>query len=404
VAAFSYQALDADGNISRGIIEGESERQVRTLLRSRQLKPISVEPSQGRPQLTTLLLRAPRGLPATQLVLLTRQLATLVKAGVPLDEALAATARQTQHADAKTVLLQLRGKVVAGQSFALALAAYPATFPSLYQSLVRAGEQAGLLGEVLEKVADYLELRRLLQHKLQMALIYPCALVSVAVLVVTVLMVKVLPSLEDLFSRQGAQLPLLTRVLMALSSVVAHWWPLLLLLLLAVPLWLRMLLQQPNWQLRWHRWCLRWPLLGPLLQAADTARFASTLGLLVQSGVTLVEALGIAAGVMNNLVLRAAAAGAAQTVEEGGSLARALDASGRFPPLLIQLVQSGESSGTLEQMLGRAAAMQEQELEQTLNGLLKVLEPLLLVLMAVIIGTIVLAVLLPIMQMNTLVG
>jgi general secretion pathway protein F len=166
----------------------------------------------------------------------------------------------------------------------------------------------------------------------------------------------------------------------------------------------RQLLQQPLWEQRWHRCSLRLPLAGRLLLAADTARFASTLSLLVASGVALVEALAIAIGVMSNSQLRIATATAAQSVEEGGSLARALDASGCFPPLLTQMVASGESSGTLDEMLGRAARTQERELEQTLNGLLKVIEPLLLVVMAVIIGTIVLAVLLPIMQMNTLVG
>lgn len=403
MAAFSYQALDAGGNITSGIIEGESERQVRAQLRSRQLKPIAVEPAQAAQRVMGRL-RARRSLPLAQLVLLTRQLATLVKAGVPLDEALGATARQTINANTKTLLLQLRGKVVAGQSFSTALAAQPDIFPPLYQALTRAGEQAGLLGDVLDKLADYLELRQQLQHKLQMALIYPCVLIAVAVLVVAVLMVKVLPSLDDLFRHHGGQLPWLTRALMAISNTLAHWWPLLLLLAAVTPLWVRMLLQQPQWLQRWHRQSLALPLLGPLLRAADTARFASTLGLLVQSGVTLVDALTIAAGVIDNVVLRASAGAAAQAVEEGGSLARALEAGGQFPPLLTQLVQSGESSGTLDVMLGRAAAMQERELEQTLNGLLKVVEPLLLVLMAVVVGAIVLAVLLPIMQMNTLVG
>ncbi len=404
MAAFSYQALDANGKLSRGIIEGESERQVRQLLRARQLKPVAVSPSQAGKAWLSWRSRGPRPLPLAQLVLLTRQLSTLVKAGVPLDEALAATARQSVNAAAKTVLLQLRSKVVAGQSFTASLAAFPQIFSGLYQALVRAGEQAGLLGEVLEKVADYLEVRQQLQNKLQMALIYPCALISVAILVIGILMVKVLPDLNDLFIRNGSQLPLLTRVLMAISRGVAHWWPLLVMLIVVAPVVLRQLLQQPQWQARWDKFSLRLPLLGALLQAADTARFASTLSLLTASGVALVDALAIASGVMNNVMLRTTATLAAHAVEEGGSLARALEHSGHFPPLLTQMVASGESSGTLDTMLARAATMQERELEQTINGLLKVLEPLLLVLMAVVIGAIVLAVLLPIMQMNTLVG
>ena len=404
MAAFSYQALDANGDLSHGIIEGESERQVRQLLRARQLKPISVSPSQAGAAWMVWRARGPRPLPLWQLVLLTRQLATLVKAGVPLDEALAATARQSLNAAAKTVLLQLRSKVVAGQSFTASLAAFPQIFSGLYQALVKAGEQAGLLGEVLERVADYLEVRQQLQNKLQMALIYPCALIGVAVLVITVLMVKVLPDLNDLFIRNGSQLPLLTRMLMALSRGVASWWPLMLLVIVLVPVLLQQLLRHPRWRARWDAFSLKLPLAGSLLQAADTARFASTLGLLTTSGVALVDALAIACGVMSNVVLRAAASVAARSVEEGGSLARALEHSERFPPLLTQMVASGESSGKLDIMLARAASMQERELEQTINGLLKILEPLLLVVMAVIVGTIVLAVLLPIMQMNTLVG
>lgn len=402
MAAYSYQALDNDGRISRGIIEGESERQVRALLRARQLKPIIVAPSNGTGGMRSLL-EFERPLSLAQLTLLTRQLATLVKAGVPLDEALAATARQAQGSAAKTLMLQLRSKVVAGQGFHASLAAFPQHFSDLYQALVKAGEQAGLLGEVLDRLADYLDLRQQLQHKLQMAMIYPCTLIGVAVMVVSVLMVFVLPDLGELFSRNGGELPLLTRMLMGFSSMLGRWWPLLLVLLLMLPPLLRRLLRQPQWQQRWHRLCLRLPLAGRLGLAADTARFASTLSLLTASGVALVEAMTIATGVLRNVWLRKATAAAVQTVEEGGSLARALDACGYYPPLLTQMVASGESSGTLETMLARAAIMQERELEQTLNGLLKVVEPLLLVLMAVIIGTIVLAVLLPIMQMNTLI-
>lgn len=402
MAAYSYQALDAAGRVSRGVIEGESERQVRALLRARQLKPIIVTPSQSHAAVRSWLNFSP-ALSLTQLTLLTRQLASLVKAGVPLDEALAATARQSRQSATKTVLLQLRGRVVAGQSFAASLATQSRHFSGLYQALVKAGEQAGLLGEVLDKLADYLDLRQQLQHKLQMALIYPCTLIGVAVLVVTVLMVFVLPDLGELFVRNGGELPLLTRMLMATSSLVGRWWWLALLLVIVLAPLTRHWLQQPRPRQRWHSLQLRLPLVGRLGLAADTARFASTLSLLVASGVALVEAMTIATGVLHNVRLRAATAAAVQSVEEGGSLARALEASGLYPPLLTQMVASGESSGTLETMLGRAAAMQERELEQTLNGLLKVVEPLLLVLMAVIIGTIVLAVLLPIMQMNTLV-
>lgn len=402
MAAYSYKALDNAGKIARGVMEGDSERQVRSLLRAQQLRPIEVMPARG--ACTRLPGQTGARISLADQVLFTRQLATLLQAGVPLDEALNATARQSLNSSVQALLLQIRGKVVAGQSLAASLGAFPQTFSSLYLALVRAGEQAGLLGDVLEQVADYLEQRQQLQHKLQMAMIYPCALILVAVLVIGVLMVWVLPDLAELFERSGSELPLLTQVLMALSRFVAQWWPLLLLLLLLAPPTLRVLLRQTAWRARWDGVLLRLPLAGRLLITSDTARFASTLSLLVDSGVSLVDSLAIANGVMMNTKLRNRTAGIVQQVEEGGSLARAMDACQCFPPVLTQMVASGESSGTLGTMLSRAARSQERELEQTLQGLLKVLEPLLLVVMAVVVGAIVLAVLLPIMQMNTLVG
>lgn len=402
MAAYSYKALDTAGNISRGVIEGDSERQVRNQLRAQQLRPIEVTPARAGVARFSIG-RFARRVALEDQVLFTRQLATLLLAGVPLDEALNAAARQSRQAAIQSLLLQIRSKVVAGQSLAASLAAFPQTFSPLYLALVRAGEQAGLLGKVLEQVADYLEQRQQLQHKMQMAMIYPCALILVAMAVIGVLMVWVLPDMADMFERSGASLPLLTTGLIALSRFIASWWWLLMGILLLLPPLLRPLLQRPAWRLRRDAALLRLPLVGNLLITADTARFASTLSLLTDSGVALIDALGISSDVMMNSALRRQTAAIAQQVGEGGSLARALDDCGYFPPVLTQMVASGENSGTLGVMLARAAQSQQRELEQTLHGLLKVLEPLLLVVMAVIVGTMVLAVLLPIMQMNTLV-
>ncbi len=405
MAAYSYKALAADGRISKGIVEGESERQVRNLLRQRQLKPIEVTLTRAAPA------NVEQGAPdryyklgMAELALFTRQLATLVQAGVPLDEAISATARQTPKPKVKSLLLQLRSNVLAGHSLASTLAEFPQAFSELYQAMVRAGEHAGKLGEVLDQLADHIENRQQMQQKLQMALIYPLALLSVAVFVIVILMVFVMPKLVDLFVRTQTQLPLLTQGLIAISNFVANYWWLLLLLIFAVAATARHLLKLAMWRALLHRVLLRLPLVSRLLVASDTARFAATLSILVSSGVALVEAISIAASVMSNLKLRLATRNVAVAVQEGGSLARALENTGFFPPMLTQMVASGESSGTLDAMLARAAHIQERELDNTLTGLMKIMEPMIIVVMAVVVGAIVMAVLLPIVQMNTLVG
>jgi general secretion pathway protein F len=403
MAAYSYKALSADGVVTKGILEGESERQVRNLLRQRQLKPIEVVPARDNAQATQVAVNR-QSLRSAELALFTRQLATLVRAGVTLDEALAATARQTPTAQVKSLLLQIRGKVVAGHSLAASLAAFPDAFSDLYRAMVRAGEHAGLLGEVLEHLAMHIERRHYLQQKLQMALVYPAVLLAVALGVIVLLMTLVVPDLVALFDRTETQLPLLTRMLIALSAFVASSWWLLLLLVAAAVTGLRRLLREARWRLARDRFVLRLPLLGRLAIAADTTRFAATLSILTSSGVALVEALGVAAAVMTNLALRARTQQTTGTVQEGGSLARALESCGFFSPMLVQMVASGESSGTLEALLQKAAEAQERELELTLDGLLKLLEPLVIVIMAIVVGALVLAVLLPIMQMNTLVA
>jgi general secretion pathway protein F len=401
MAAYSYKALTPEGRISRGIIEGESERQVRNLLRARDLKPLEVMAGKSREQA-----ESPAGrqrLDTALLALFTRQLATLTRAGVPLDEAIGATARQQDKAQVKTLLLQLRSKVVAGESLASALAAYPHAFPRLYRATVRAGEQAGLLGEVLEKLAGHIEYRHAMARKLNMAMLYPLVLLAVSTGVIALLMVMVLPELSDLFNRTDTPLPLLTRMLVAGSQFLGAWWWLLLLAVLAAAGGFRQLLRQPAWLHRWHALLLQLPVAGSLLKTADSARFASTLSILVQSGVALVDAIGIATAVMSNVVLQERTAAVATRVEEGGSLSLALEQCGHFPPLMTQLVASGENSGTLDTMLAKAAETQEQQLDLALGSLMKIMEPAVIVVMAVVVGAIVMAVLLPIMQMNTLV-
>lgn len=403
MAAYSYKALDAAGKISKGVLEGDSERHVRSQLRSRQLQPLEVQAASSVDTRSWFNAGATRRLPAEQVVLALRQLAVLVQSGVPLEEALGATARHSPHEGARKLLMQVRARVLSGQSFAASLAAFPQDFPRMYLAMVRAGEHAGLLGEVLDALADHGERRLALQRKLRMALIYPLALLVVATAVVALLLIFVMPQLLTLFDQSDAALPLLTRLLLGLSGFLAYWgWALVLLLVVVLAALRRRLRQGP---VPWlDRLLLRLPLCGALLRESDASRFASTLAILVKSGVNLVEAIHIAAGVMGNTVLAGQAAGIAASVEEGGSLARALEATQLVSPLLLQLVASGESSGTLDAMLLRASAQQEAALADRLDALVRLMEPLVIVLMALIVGAIVLAVLLPILQMNSLIA
>jgi general secretion pathway protein F len=255
----------------------------------------------------------------------------------------------------------------------------------------------------MENLADHIEYRHAMAQKLKMAMLYPLVLLTVAISVIALLMVMVLPELSDLFNRTDTPLPLLTRILVGGSRFLGTWWWLLLLVLLLLLAGIRQLLAQPAWLRRWHAVLLKLPVGGNLLRTADSARFAGTLSILVQSGVALVDAINIATAVMSNTVLRERTATVASRVEEGGSLSQALEACGHFPPLMTQLVASGESSGTLDAMLAKAAVTQQQQLDLALGTLMKIMEPAVIVVMAVVVGAIVMAVLLPIMQMNTLV-
>lgn len=403
MAAYSYKAVDHLGAVTKGVLEGDSERHIRNQLRARQLQPLEVQPANASLQDAVLPFAGPRRLPPAEVIGALRQLAVLVLSGVPLEEALAAAARHAPREGIKHLLMQVRAKVLSGQSLAASLAAFPQDFPRMYLAMVRAGEHAGLLGTVLDSLADYGERRLQLQQKLRMALIYPTALLLVATAVVVLLLIFVMPQLVELFDQTNASLPLLTRLLLGLSAFLGQWWWLLiglaLLLRVAIRKWLAGE-QRP----RLDALLLRLPLVAGLTRSADASRFTSTLSILVKSGVSLVEAITIAAAVMDNRVLAGKATAIARSVEEGGSLAKGLEQAGFFSPLLIQLAASGESSGTLDAMLLRAASTQESELAHRLDALVKIMEPLVVVLMSLVVGAIVLSVLLPILQMNSLVG
>lgn len=405
MTAYRYRALNPQGKLVRGMLEGDSERQVRSQLRVQSLRPVEVAVA-NRPEPASTGWRIPLlrpGIGAGDLALLTRQLATLVQSNLPLDEALQAAAQQNRSARIKGTLLQVRSRVAEGHTLAYAMGEFPQVFNEMYRAMVKAGEHAGFLGPVLEQLADYTEQRQYTGQKLKMAMIYPFILVGVAIAVVVALMVFVVPELVGIFAHSRRELPLLTRGLIAASDFFRDYGVWLLVGLAVIVFAVRRLLRNPGRRARWHRFLLRVPGLSRLVIALDTARFASTLSILMASGVPLLEALRIAGQVLTNLVLQEDTRLVAESVEEGSSLNRALQQSGHFPPMMVHMVASGEASGELETMLERSATNQERELEMTMGTMMSLFEPLMVVFMGGMVLTIVLAVLLPIFDLNTMV-
>jgi len=409
MAAYKYRALDSDGKLIKGVLEGDSERQIRAQLRTKSLRPIEVT-SAGRRAAngTRADPGAKRGwfaprLSASELALVTRQLATLVASSLPLDECLQAAAEQTRRASTKALLLQVRSKVAEGHTLAHAMGQFPQTFGDMYRAMVTAGEQAGQLGPVLEQLADYTENRQHTAQKLQMALIYPFVLIGVAIAVVTALMMFVVPEMVGIFAQTKTELPPLTVALIATSDFLTNYGVLLMVGLVILVVVIQRLLKNPVYKKVSDATLLRVPGIRRVLIGMDTSRFSSTLSILMASGVPLLDALKIAGAVMNNLVLRASSQEVASKVQEGSSLNRALSQEDYFPPMMVHMVASGETSGELESMLERSASNQERELEATLGTVMALFEPIMVVFMGGLVLTIVMAILLPIFDLNTMV-
>ncbi|AFN76238.1 GspF family T2SS innner membrane protein variant XcpS [Stutzerimonas nitrititolerans] len=404
MAAFEYVALDPRGRQQKGLIEADSPRQARQLLRDKQWSPLEVKQARARESAGTGGFSFGRGLSARDLALVTRQLATLVQAALPIEEALRAAAAQSGSQKIKSMLLAVRGRVMEGHSLAASLREYPSAFPELYRATVAAGEHAGHLGLVLDQLADYTDQRQQSRQKIQLALLYPVILLVASLAIVVLLLGYVVPDVVKVFVNTGQELPALTTGLIAVSEVVQRWGWLIMLGIVALAIGMRQALRDPSIKLRWHSFILRLPLVGRLVRATNTARFASTLAILTRSGVPLVDALGIAAAVIGNLRIRERVVEAAQRVREGGSLTRALEATGEFPPMMLHMIAAGEKSGELDQMLARTARNQENDLAAQISLLVGLFEPFMLVFMGAVVLVIVLAILLPILSLNQLVG
>jgi general secretion pathway protein F len=398
--AFAYQALDQTGKTQRGVLQGDNARAVRASLRERGLNPLEVSALESGARPTGFLRR---GLSGAQLALLTRQLATLLKAGLPLDEALGALAEQNDDTRSRTLVVALRSRVMEGASLAGALADAPESFPDIYRASIAAGEQSGRLDQVLARLADYSEARDALNQKVWAALAYPLLLTIVAVAIVTGLLAYVVPQIVGVFVQMHQTLPWPTRALIALSDFVKGWGWLLLIAIVAAAVGGRLALRVQQVRFAWHRFVLRLPLIGRLSRAANTARCTRTLALLTASAVPLLDSLQIAAQVMPNLPMRDAVKGAAVKVREGGSFSRALGESGYFPPVALRLIASGERAGELERMLDEAANQEQRELDRWMTLLTAVLGPLVILLVGAMVLFIVLAILLPIFNLNQMV-
>jgi len=407
MTGFEYLALDPNGRTVRGVIDGDAERQVRGLLRERGLTPLSVGTIQEQPSRTGTKtksgLRLRRGISGNELALLTRQFATLVRAGLTLEECLNALIEQTDKARTRHVLAGVRGRMIEGQSLARSMGAFPQAFPDIYRVMIDAGEQSGKLVEVLERLADYTENRQALRQSVTLAFIYPVLVTVVAISVVAMLLVYVVPQVTRVFANTGQTLPLVTRILIGISDA-ARASGLIWLLIAAVALVaLVAALRNPAIRYRWHRIMLRLPVVGRIVRGINAARFADTLGILTASGIPLLPALQSAVPVVNNLPMRGAVEEALKQVREGGSLSRALAKTKLFPPLVVHLIASGETSGRLDAMLARAAEAQSRELQNWVRALTALLEPVLILVMGAIVLFIVIAILLPIFEMNQLI-
>ncbi len=402
MAAFVYRAVDAKGKQQKGVLEADSGRQVRQQLRDKGWMPLSVEITTQKEKGEGLFSRSPK-LSVPELALITRQLATLIQAGLPIDESLKALSDQTGKQRIKAMILAIRAKVLEGYTLAKALAEYPRAFPHLYRSTVSAGEHAGHLDSVLNRLADYTEARQSSDQKIKLAAMYPIILSIVALGIVIGLLTYVVPDIVDVFVKNGQELPGLTQFMLNLSHFITSWGLLTLILLVAAFIIFNFALRNPEFRKKWHFALINMPGLGGFVKDANTARYSSTLAILTSSGVPLVDAMRIASQVVINIPIQQALAQATVKVSEGSSLNKALAETKFFPPIMLHMIASGENSGELDSMLARTATQQETMLENTVEALVKIFEPMMLLVMGGIVATIVAAIMMPILELQKMV-
>lgn len=403
MAAFEYEALDSTGQRTRGLLSADSEAAARRELRRRRLAPLSVsragERSGGGLSLSALV--APRGLSERDLMGVTRQLATLIDAGMPVEEAVGLVGGQAEKPGVRRVLMGVREKVTEGERLSDAMAAFPASFPPVYRAMVAAGEGAGGLGGVLERLADYLEKADALKRRVGAALIYPAVLAVVALGVVGVLLVFIVPRISEQFGSMGLTLPLITRVMIGISGFLQASWPILLTMMAGTVLAYLVLIRRDPVRRQVDRLQLTLPGIGGFIRTVESARFARTMGILIAAGAVLPDALRAARRASVNLPFQAVIGEVTEQVETGKGLADALRAARWFPPLMVYMVAAGERSGRLDDMFARSAEHLEADIDGAVSVGLSLLEPGIIIVMGAVVALIVLSILLPILQLNT---
>jgi len=405
MAAFTYKAMDHNGKNKSGVLEGDNARQIRQQLREQSLIPLEVEQvaDKERKSANQFSLFKP-SISTSDLALLTRQLATLVESSIPIEEALLAVAEQSEKPRQKNMMMAVRSKVVEGHNLADAMGEFPHIFDDLFRAMVAAGEKSGHLDTVLNRLADYTEKRQQTRSQITQAMVYPSLMMFFALGIVMLLLTVVVPKIVGQFEHMGQDLPTITRVLISISEWMQSYGLIFIMVLAVIVIVVRQILQKPVMKKRYHKFILRLPLLGKVSRGLNTARFARTLSILTSSAVPLLESMKISSDVLENLYIRDAVKQASGNVKEGSSLRAALEKTKMFPPMMMHMIASGERSGELQQMLGRAADNQDREFEALVGVSLKVFEPMLIVTMAGIVLFIVMAILQPILALNNMVN
>jgi general secretion pathway protein F len=403
--AFRYEAVDAGGATKKGVLNADSPRSARADLRTQGLTPLSVE--QIAAQVDAAGVARSRGfgerLSQVELALFTRQLASLLEAGLPLEQAFTALLEQAERPYVRDLIASIRSEVIGGVAFSNALSRHPRDFAEIYRALVSSGEQIGQLARVLSRLADYIERRNALVQKVRLAFTYPAIVTVVAFAIVIFLLTYVVPQIVSVFANTKQKLPLLTVMMLAISDFVrAYGIYVGILLIGAFWLW-RRALRNPDLKRRWHTWLLSAPVYGKFERSLNTARFASTLAITTGSGVPILRALETSRDTLSNVAMRELVEQATASVREGVSLARALSAQKHFPPMLVHMIRAGEITGELPSMLERAANSQQADLERRTLTIAGLLEPVLILAMGLVVLLIVLAVLMPIIEINQLV-
>lgn len=405
MAAFRYQAINAQGKLIKGAMEGDTERQIRSQLRQQQLKPVRVEKvaagttSQNQESDSSSKTFSTR-VGVKDLTLLTRQIASLVQSGMPLAETLQVVAKQTRKDKVRDIVLHVRSRVLEGRSLSQGLSDFPRVFDSMYCAMVNAGEQAGFLGPVLERLSEYTEKTHEARQRLSSAMVYPAMLLVVCIAVVIILMVSVVPELTSAFARGKQELPLPTQWLITISDFIRDYGLFCLGFFVLAIVGFRWWLKGEANRKKWHRFKLKLPIVKHIVTQADSTRFASTLSMLIMSGVPLLHSLRISNQTMSNLFLKEKAEQAAIAVKEGASLNKALDRAEVFPPLMVQMAASGEANGTLAEQLSYSANSQQKELDAQIATALGLVQPLIVIVMALVIGFIMLSIVLAITDIS----